>query len=82
MKQIGVFVTGSRRGYVRVAERGKETPLMVIPTSLKGLRGNMRKALEYFQSKGATHYTIASYPGVPSKGYSNQYCFDVYRAYK
>lgn len=81
MVQIAMFVTGSRRGYVRVAYRGKESQIMAIPSSLKGLRGNERKALVYFQSRGATHYTIASHQGVPTKGYSNQYCFDVYTGY-
>ena len=81
MKEIGTFVTGSRRGYVRVADRGVESPLTPVPASLKGLRGNERKAMECFQQKGATHYTKASYPGVPLKGYSNQYCYDVYTAY-
>ena len=82
MTQIAIFVTGSRRGYVRVAYRGKETHMMPIPSTLKGLRGNHRRALQYFISRGATHYTIASYQGVPTKGYSNQYCFDIYTAYK
>lgn len=32
-------------------------------------------------SRGATHYTIAHFQGVPRKGYSNRYCFSVYYGY-
>ena len=82
MKAMCEFVTGSRRGYICVAGRGVASDFYPVPDTLSGLRGNERKALAYFQSKGATHYTVASYQGVPGKGYSNQYCYDVYTGYK
>ena len=82
MKVVCEFVTGSRRGYIRVAGRGVESDFYPVPDTLTGLRGNERKAMAYLQAKGAAHYTIASYQGVPLKGYSNQYCYDVYTGYK
>lgn len=71
MKVICEFVTGSRRGYIRVATRGVESDFYPVPHTLTGLRGNERKAMAYFQKRGATDYTIANYQGVPYKGYSN-----------
>nr|DAI49519.1 MAG TPA: hypothetical protein [Caudoviricetes sp.] len=81
MKQITTFTTGSQRGYIHVAARGVNSGLCPIPADLTGTRGNYRKAMELFSSKGATHYAVAWYQGVPCKGYSNQYCYAVYTAY-
>lgn len=82
MKAICEFVTGSRRGYIHVACRGVESDFYPVPDTLTGLRGNERKAMLYFQATGATCYTVASYQGVPFKGYSNQFCYTVYTGYK
>lgn len=72
-----VFVTGLRRGYIRVADR-KESDFIAIPPTLKGIRGNLRWALEKFIAIGCTHYTVEDrqYPD------SAHYCFTVYRGYK
>ena len=72
-----VFVTGLRRGYIRVADR-KESDFFAIPSTLKGLRGNLRWALEKFIASGCTHYTIQNLQYENSK----QYYFMVYRGYK
>ena len=81
MKEITTYTTGSRRGYIRVAARGVETDPQPIPADLHGLRGNIRRALDYLQRRGCTHYTVCDWQGVPSKGYSNQYCYTVYTGY-
>ncbi len=81
MKTVCTYTTGSQRGYIRVADRGTESELLPIPSDLHGMRGNDRRAMEYFICKGATHYTVTWYQGVPGKGYSNQYCYKVYTAY-
>lgn len=81
MKKVGYFVTGSRRGYVRVAYQGVEGPVQPIPDDLHGIRGNLRWALEYLRELGATHYTVADDQGVPDKGYSTTYCYSVYYGY-
>lgn len=81
MKAICDYVTGSRRGYICVANRGVESEFCHVPDTLSGLRGNERKAMAYLRANGASHYTIASYQGVPYKGYSNQYCYAVYTGY-
>lgn len=72
-----VFVTGLRRGYIRVADR-TESDFIAIPATLKGIRGNLRWALEKFIAVGCTHYTVEDrqYPD------SSHYCFTVYRGYK
>ena len=72
-----VFVTGLRRGYIRISDR-KEGDFIAIPESLKGIRGNLRWALEKFRQQGCTHYTVEDrqYPN------STSYCFTVYRGYK
>ena len=72
-----VFVTGLRRGYIRVADR-KMSDYIAIPATLKGIRGNLRFALEHFIANGCTHYTIQN---LQYKN-STQYCFTVYRGYK
>ena len=82
MKYVIHYTTGSRRGYIRVADQGVETAPAEIPESLAGLRGNKRRALELLKSRGATYYTVCDEQGVPSKGYSNQYCYSVYTGYK
>lgn len=82
MQYVTHYTTGSRRGYIRVADQGVETAPAEIPESLAGLRGNQRRALELLKSNGATHYTVCDYQGVPGKGYSNYYCFSVYSGYK
>lgn len=81
MKEITTWTTGSRRGYIRVANRGVETAPQPVPADLHGLRGNIRQALDYLQRRGCTHYTTSNYQGVPCKGYSNQYCYSVYTGY-
>lgn len=70
------FETGLRRGYICVADR-KEGEYIALPETLKGLRGNLRKALEKFAKQGCTHYTMQDY-----QSNSTQYCFTVYRGYK
>lgn len=75
------YVTGSRRGYVKVKERGVESELMPIPKDLKGLRGNAKWSMRYLADQGATHYTVAQYQGVPNIGYSNYYCYAIYSGY-
>lgn len=75
------YTTGSRRGYIRVTNRGIETAPQPIPADLAGLRGNIRRALDYLQRRGCTHYTVCDWQGVPSKGYSNQYCYSMYTGY-
>ena len=72
-----VFVTGLRRGYIRVADR-KESDYIAIPATLKGIRGNLRGALEKFANQGCTHYTVEQ----RQLDHSTQYCFTVYRGYK
>lgn len=81
MKEVMTYTTGSHRGYVSVANRGAETAPHPIPSTLTGLRGNYRWAMAALRRAGCTHYTIAAYQGVPGKGYSNQYCYDVYTGY-
>lgn len=81
MVEVTTYTTGSRRGYIRVAARGVETDPQPIPADLHGLRGNIRRALDYLQRRGCTHYTVCDWQGVPSKGYSNQYCYTVYTGY-
>lgn len=72
-----VFVTGLRHGYIRVADR-KEGDYIAIPATLKGIRGNLRWALQKFIAQGCTHYTIQNLQFENS----TQYCFTVYRGYK
>lgn len=79
---VGGYWTGSRRGYIRVANQGVESTPAEIPESLVGLRGNKRWALWKLKAMGATHYTIKDCQGVPGKGYSNQYCYSIYTGYK
>ena len=81
MKEVTTYTTGSRRGYIHVADRGAETAQHPIPSTMTGLRGNYRRAMDALRRAGCTHYTIVSYQGVPCKGYSNQYCYDVYTGY-
>lgn len=82
MQYVIHYTTGSRRGYIRVADQGVETAPAEIPESLAGLRGNQRRALELLKSRGATHYTVCDCQGVPTKGYSNQYCYSIYTGYR
>lgn len=82
MKSVGEWVTGSRRGYIHVANQGVESKPERIPESLYGLRGNHRWALESLSRRGATHYTVAWFQGVPYKGYSNKFQYAVYTGYK
>lgn len=82
MKSVGEWVTGSRRGYIHVANQGVESKPERIPESLCGLRGNHRWALKSLSRRGATHYTVRWHQGVPFKGYSNQFCYAVYTGYK
>ena len=75
---ITTYTTGSRRGYIRVAQQGVGSAPIAIPADLTGIRGNLRWALGTFRRKGCTYYTIRHCQGVPGKGYSNQYCYSVY----
>lgn len=80
MKEVCSFTTGSRRGYVRVGERNLY-PLLKVPESLDGLRGNGRKVCRAMMDSGATMYTWYHVQGVPGKGYSTQYYYTVYVGY-
>jgi hypothetical protein len=80
-KTVTSWTTGSQRGYIHVADRGHESDIEAIPESLKGVRGNRRRALKALPYSGATHYTVAWHQGVPGKGYSNQYCYAEYIGY-
>lgn len=71
------FCTGYSRGYIRVADRA-EGDYIALPESLKGIRGNARKALDLFKRKGCTHYTITN----QQHCHSTQYCYTVYRGYR
>lgn len=71
------FETGLRRGYIRVADR-MESEKIAIPKSLKGIRGNLRCALEKFIAQGCTHYTVQNLQCINS----TQYCFAIYTGYK
>lgn len=82
LKKIASYTTGSQRGYIYVANRGVESEYKPVPTALTGLRGNHRRAMQQFVDKGATHYTVVWYQGVPAKGYSNRYCHSVYTGYR
>lgn len=86
MKKVITYTTGSRWGYVHVADQGVESDFIPIPATLRGIRGNLRKALEAFRRHGCTHYTVANDQGVPcaSDGlyhYSTSYCYTVYTGY-
>lgn len=81
MKYVSTFITGSQRGYVKVQNQGVESEFKEIPEDLYGMRGNIRWALEKFKAKGATHYTVTEYQGVPSRGYSTQYMYREYKGY-
>lgn len=83
MEKTNYYTTGSRRGYIRVANRGVETAPAEIPADLHGLRGNKRWALEYLRRHGCTHYTVADYQGVPATCWSTtQYCYSCYYGYQ
>ena len=82
MKSISQYVTGSKRGYIHVADREKESEIKPIPETLDGLRGNVLRAMRRLAEAGATHYTVAWDQGVPGKGYSNQYCYATYTGYR
>lgn len=74
---ITKYLTGLRRGYIRVADR-TESEKTAIPESLKGIRGNLRAALEDFAQQGCTHYTVEQ----RQLKTSTQYCYTLYRGYK
>ena len=75
------FVTGLRRGYIRIDDR-QETPIAVIPErrQLDRIHGNtgFRRAMEQFLDSGCTHYTMADLQSNNSK----QFCYSVYYGYK
>lgn len=73
---ITVYITGLRSGYIRISDR-KESDFIAIPATLKGIRGNLRWALEKIIAQGCTHYTTQDY-----QTDSTQYCFTIYRGYK
>lgn len=74
-KEIEWYNTGSHRGYIRAADRKKWGDVCPIPDTLKGIRGNKRKALEWFKALGCTHWTKSS-----NNAYANssQYAYDTY----
>lgn len=74
---ITSFETGIRRGYISVADR-KESELIPLPETLKGIRGNKRKALEKFANRKCTHYTIEE----RQLANSTQYCFTKFCGYR
>lgn len=78
MKKIVSFETGSSRGYCSVKECGLESDFIKVPDSLKGLRGNFRKAMSLFIDNDCDYYTVAKFPYYRS----NQYCYYVYYGYK
>lgn len=80
LEEVCSFNTGSRRGYVRVGERDG-FPLLAVPETLAGLRGNERKAMQTMIDSGAKWYTWEYVQGVPGKGYSTQYYYTVYLGY-
>lgn len=80
MRKVTEFVTGSKRGYIYVALRGKESPMYVLPRNSEGMRGNAKKFVEKFIAAGCTHYTIKRYQGT-KRGYSNNYYYNVYTGY-
>lgn len=73
------FVTGLRREYILVSKRN-ESKFIALPglDDLKGIRGNIRKALTKFNMERCTHYTIQDL----QLANSSQYCYTVYRGYK
>ena len=79
-RMVTDFVTGSRRGYIHAAERGKESQMYTLPKSSERLRGNAKKLVEKFLDAGCTHYTIKKYQGT-ERGYSNNYYYLVYTGY-
>ena len=68
------FATGYRRGYIRVAQREVLSDWHRVPSSVKGLRGNLRWAMQRMIDAGCTHYRTFDdqCPG------STQYCFTTY----
>lgn len=77
MQYLGIFSTGLRRGYIRVADR-RESDYKPVPATVDGLRGNIRWAMQAAQRAGATHYTTEN----GQQYNSTQYCYTVYRFYK
>lgn len=73
------FVTGLRRDYITISKRN-ESEYMALPglEQLKGIRGNIRKALTKFNTAGCSHYTIQDLQVANSSLYS----FTIYRGYK
>ena len=68
LDQCVEFTTGSRRGYIKIADQGKESEMKKIPEDISKLRGNMRKAMKALtEVHHCTHYTITYYQGVPGK---------------
>lgn len=76
------YMTGSRRGYIPAKRRGVGGELIPVPTSIDGLRGNLRKAMQLMIDNGATYYTIADYQGAGPWHYSNNYCYSVYTGWR
>ena len=70
------YLTGLRRGYVKVADR-KVSELKPVPENLNGLRGNFRKAMQRCIESGCNFYTTQD----QQDSRSNQYCYTIYRGY-
>ena len=77
MQYLGIFSTGLRRGYIRVADR-RESDYIPVPATVAGLRGNIRWAMEKAHDLGATHYTVEN----GQQYNSTQYCYSLYRFYQ
>lgn len=78
MTKVAEFKTGSKRGYCSVKEEGIESDFYSVPESVKGLRGNFRKAMEVFIENGCDSFTISKYQYYTS----NQFHYYVYHGYK
>ena len=78
MVKVVRFETGSKRGYCTVKEDGVEGDFIKVPDSIKGLRGNFRKAIELFIANGCEYYTVCK-----CRYYSsNSYHYLIYYGYK
>ena len=82
MQETILFVCGSELGYIPVARRYHCEPVEPVPQTLEGLRGNFRKFVRECHRHGCTQYTMYWAQGVPGKGYSNRFCYRIYKGYR
>lgn len=75
--KTGEYTTGTKRGYIKVADQRVESEIKPVYNPKK-YRGNARWAMQQLIDHDATHYTITWYQ-VPN---STQYCFAIYTGYK